>query len=166
MRQTPDKELNALDITVGVITNSDDRIPGILSSLGLNVGSPRHGMGLSSQNSNSEEDINFVVMSYDVGHEKPAREIFDAARALAGASPTQGNWCLHVGDDLDKDYKGAKAADWESVLLCKPDHAETLYTKGIPYITDLLELKDHIIGDAAEVHLQSRQRLRGMRAER
>lgn len=158
--------LVGLKISVGVITNSDDRVPVILSSLGLKIGSRRHGMYPPTQDSNSGEDVNFVVMSYDVGYEKPALEIFNAAADLACVSPAHGDWCLHIGDDLDKDLKAAEAAGWDGILLCHgqpADYIESLKAKGIPYITDLLELKDHVTGESAQAHRQARQVLRERR---
>jgi FMN phosphatase YigB (HAD superfamily) len=113
-------------IVVGIITNSDDRVPSILESLGLKVG-PRR-VGQSSQymaHSSVRKDIDFVVHSYDVGHEKPDRRIFDAATSLLtstlakdGQGITSDDFeKLYVGDDLEKDYEGAEAAGWHAVLL-------------------------------------------------
>lgn len=99
---------------VGVITNSDDRVPAILSSLGLRVGSWRHGMDSSRASFNAEDDINFVMMSYDVGSEKPASDMFDATKQML---PGQEWNLLHVGDDVQKDYYAAKRAGWEGLLL-------------------------------------------------
>jgi putative hydrolase of the HAD superfamily len=54
-----------------------------------------------------------VVMSFEVGHRKPGREIFDLAAARAGLAPEQ---CLLV-DDLAKNCDGAEAAGWQSILF-------------------------------------------------
>lgn len=107
---------------IGVITNSDDRVPSVLSSLGLEVGPRRYGLGAESPDphSNIEEDIDFVVMSYDVGYEKPSRDVFDAAKQLVWSNwgnPDQEDRFIHIGDDLKKDFEGAQRARWESVLL-------------------------------------------------
>jgi FMN phosphatase YigB (HAD superfamily) len=111
---------------IGVISNSDDRIPGILRSLGLKVGTNRSGSSSSSTTKTSSgDDIDFVALSYDVGHEKPDRRIFDAATEMLAetvASKDKGLNIndfdkLYVGDDLEKDYDGAKAAGWYAVLL-------------------------------------------------
>lgn len=64
--------------------------------------------------------LDFVTISYDVGFEKPDIEIFDTAKTIgcrcAGAS--QGTWrCVHVGDDLVKDYQGAESAGWKGILV-------------------------------------------------
>ena len=115
-------EAAAPELTIGVITNSDDRVPSVLSSLGLEVGRRRYGLTEEALDprSNMEDDVDFVVMSYDVGHEKPSREIFDAAKQLVRSnwgSSNQEDRFIHIGDDLKKDYEGAQRAGWESVLL-------------------------------------------------
>ena len=108
--------------TIGVITNSDDRVPSVLSSLGLNVGPRRYGLtqGTSDPRSDIGNDVDFVVMSYDVGYEKPSHNVFDAAKQLVwsnrGKSDKEDHF-LHIGDDLEKDFEGAQRAGWESVLL-------------------------------------------------
>jgi FMN phosphatase YigB (HAD superfamily) len=113
-------------IMVGVITNSDDRIPGILESLGLKVGSKRFGQtGQYSPQPNVNNDIDFVVHSYDVGHEKPDKRIFDAATCVLsellvrdGKGLTSNDFeKLYVGDDAEKDHEGATAAGWHAVLV-------------------------------------------------
>lgn len=113
-------------IVVGIISNSDDRMPGILQSFGLQIG-PRRISTSSIVNTHSltGNDIDFVVLSYDVRHEKPDRQIFDAATSLLAEIPgEEGEQLnaddfekLYVGDDLEKDYYGANAAGWHSILL-------------------------------------------------
>ena len=125
---------------VGVITNSDDRVPSILSSFGLQVGLSRHGKECQTS-FKVEDDINFVMMSYDVGSGKPDIEIFDATRHML---PGHDRF-VHVGDDLQKDYYAAKRAGWEGILLDR--EAKTSWQKDvgpIPRIRDLQELIAHI----------------------
>lgn len=115
-------EVAAPEVTIGVITNSDDRVPSVLSSLGLEVSWRRYGLTEEALDprSNMEDDVDFVVMSYDVGYEKPSRDIFDAAKQLVRShwgSLDQEDRFIHIGDDLEKDYEGAQRAGWESVLL-------------------------------------------------
>lgn len=113
-------------VVVGIITNSDDRVPGILESFGLKVGPRRFGKSSKAIiTSSGRDDIDFVVLSYDVGHEKPDYRIFDAATSVLKetlASDENGANSddfekLYVGDDLEKDYHGAEAAGWHTVLL-------------------------------------------------
>ncbi|KAH8704508.1 haloacid dehalogenase [Phaeosphaeriaceae sp. PMI808] len=108
-------------IVVGVITNSDDRVPSILQSFGLKVNPRRFNTSPQPKVSSSvRNDIDFAVMSYDVGHEKPDQRIFDAALTLATSEDSTLSADfekLYVGDDLEKDFGGARAAGWHAVLL-------------------------------------------------
>ncbi|KAH7088154.1 HAD-like domain-containing protein [Paraphoma chrysanthemicola] len=114
---------------VGIITNSDHRVPGILESFGLNVSKQRVGESSRLAKPSSEHDIDFVVLSYDVGYEKPDRRIFDAATQLLADSlkedgeglTTDDFERLYVGDEIEKDYIGARAAGWDAVLLDRHD---------------------------------------------
>jgi FMN phosphatase YigB (HAD superfamily) len=116
-------------LVVGIITNSDDRVPSILQSFhphNIRIGSKR--AGASSQVATQPSrwvDIDFVVQSYDVGHEKPDRRIFDAATSLLSETlANEGKGVsaddfekLYIGDDLENDYLGARAAGWDAVLI-------------------------------------------------
>ena len=55
-----------------------------------------------------------VVTSFDVGKEKPAREMFMSALETAGLKPDE---ALMVGDDLEKDILGAKRIGIDGVLV-------------------------------------------------
>ncbi|EKG20259.1 hypothetical protein MPH_02376 [Macrophomina phaseolina MS6] len=126
-------------IITAVLTNSDDRVAGILRSFGLRVGhldpatlsssllvasspSPRsspsnsQGSTLLPAEHLGDNDIDFVLTSYDCGFEKPHRGIFDAAMAVAmararfawGVDGAEGKeeeeWeTVYVGDEVDKD---------------------------------------------------------------
>ena len=124
---------------IGIITNSDDRVPSILSSLGLQVGFWRHGDN-SQVSSNEEDDINFVVMSYDVGSEKPDSKIFSTTKQMV---PGRERY-LHVGDDLQKDYHAAKRAGWEGILLNREVETKQENSGPITRITSLPELISYI----------------------
>lgn len=111
---------------VGIITNSDDRVPGILRSFGLKVKAEHATYSQKRPHEISTTyDIDFVTLSFDVGHEKPDRRIFDAATSklteiLAGDNQglTADDFAMvHVGDDLEQDYGGARAAGWDAIML-------------------------------------------------
>ena len=117
-------------MVVGVITNSDPRVPDVLSSLGLRVSPLRYGSLPSAGDSDPEleYDIDFSVMSYDVGREKPDKRIFAAAEEMlqitlqAGGMSTavedSDSWRkVYVGDEYDKDVVGATSAGWNAVLV-------------------------------------------------
>ncbi|KAI9193729.1 HAD-like domain-containing protein [Polychytrium aggregatum] len=82
---------------MGVVSNSDDRTEAILQSLGL------------------AKYFDFVLTAYHFGSEKPGRGIFDEARLLARNCKAEE--CLHLGDDLERDYNGPKLIGWNSVLI-------------------------------------------------
>lgn len=129
LRESPQKNFDR--VVVGVITNSDPRVPEVLSSLGLRVSSLRYGAQAAIQaepNAIPSWDIDFSVMSYDVGGEKPDSRIFDAAlemlepalrsRGDATASVDLKGWeKVCVGDEYDKDVVGSQKAGWYSILI-------------------------------------------------
>ena len=57
-----------------------------------------------------------VVTSAEVGARKPAPAVFDRALALAGASAAD---AVHVGDSVEEDVAGARAAGIEPILLSR-----------------------------------------------
>ena len=119
-------------IVIGVVTNSDDRVPSVLSSFGLNVSPLRHGAEIDyGELAVHDYDIDFHCMSYDVGVEKPDKLIFNAAELMlaqivmargiqspAEAASDVALWRkLYVGDEYAKDVLGALNAGWNAVLL-------------------------------------------------
>ncbi|KAL9128376.1 MAG: hypothetical protein Q9217_002930 [Psora testacea] len=107
-------------ITTGVITNSDDRVPNIISSLGLYTRSKRYDRRrhhFANEDIDVDSDIDFITMSYDTGTQKPSRRIFKAAARLSGLGTLKETQCIHVGDGLVADYYGAVDAGWHGILL-------------------------------------------------
>lgn len=116
-------------LVVGVVTNSDDRVPDVLSSLGLHVSSIRYGSdpALPKINAKEEYDIEFSVMSFDVGAEKPDARIFQAAETMlksekldlpAEIDTDAASWQkIYVGDQYSKDVVGPLNAGWNAVLI-------------------------------------------------
>ncbi|KAL6718984.1 hypothetical protein ACLMJK_003219 [Lecanora helva] len=144
---------NVSDLNVGIITNSDDRVISILSTLGLSIGPLRYGRNPYSNqtgvhfrsSSGKRPDIDFVTISYDVGFEKPAHQIFDAAKQLGRFGPASGR-LIHVGDDPDKDISGAQHAGWEGILLDRQENSnkpDLAHCSAV--IPNLLELESLII---------------------
>ncbi|ATY59174.1 haloacid dehalogenase [Cordyceps militaris] len=119
---------HALDeVVVGVVTNSDDRVPSILSSLGLRVSPLRYSDDAHAVPPPQEAyDVDFHCMSYDVGCEKPDVRIFRAAESMLtrivaareGPVPAAESWYkVYVGDEHAKDVIGATGAGWFPILL-------------------------------------------------
>jgi putative hydrolase of the HAD superfamily len=75
------------------------------------------------------ELVDGVVTSATARAAKPDPAIFAAGLAIAAARPDQ---ALHVGDSLDKDVAGARAAGIRPLLLCRegnpPDGADAIAT--------------------------------------
>ncbi|XP_015116075.1 rhythmically expressed gene 2 protein [Diachasma alloeum] len=122
--------LNEQDIVVGVVSNFDDRLEGILASTGL------------------RDHFSFILTSYSYGSEKPAHGIFQEALKLGGQArgetikPAE---AVHIGDNLKLDYVGAKDAGWYAFLMTHDCKTSEKY-EDIPefeLFANLEELKDH-----------------------
>ncbi|PYI12314.1 putative haloacid dehalogenase-like hydrolase [Aspergillus sclerotiicarbonarius CBS 121057] len=87
-------------VLLGVVSNSDDRVPAVLKALGLRVGDMRADQDLSSmelpgfeqrggvavndgQCQSEDVDVDLVITSYEAGEGKPHRLIFDVAKRQA-----------------------------------------------------------------------------------
>ncbi|TPX21985.1 hypothetical protein DIZ76_015950 [Coccidioides immitis] len=156
-------------IVVGVISNSDDRVPTILRSMGLRVGSAWADNGdllppadETHDAIKQENDIDFIVTSYEAGKEKPNKHIFDVAQKRAGEYlnatspakrplfPAPSYYCIHVGDDYHDDYQGGQSAGWDSFLLLRedveiPEHAQksARSISNLDQLFSLLRMEDH-----------------------
>nr|POF13175.1 putative uncharacterized hydrolase c7d4.05 [Quercus suber] len=127
-------------VVVGVVTNSDDRVPDVLTSLGLRVSPHRYGQDLINSPPHGEiYDIDFSVMSYDVGHEKPDERVFKAAESMLWKSRQAVNtdpssWDkLYVGDDYEKDIVGAVNAGWRAVWIHR---GSRINDRGLEWLDD------------------------------
>ena len=139
---------------VGIITNSDNRVPGILESFGLRVGPRRVGAPDERESHAAlEDDINFVVLSYDAGVEKPQRAIFDAAYnsfqeilASQGDESNAQDWeKLYIGDSLEHDVVGAIQAGWKALRLDRQDQdqdQDPRISKGVRVIQEHVKTGD------------------------
>jgi putative hydrolase of the HAD superfamily len=88
--------LQKRDIRLAVISNWDTRLKPTLKSVGLH------------------DYFDVITVSGEHGHNKPAREIFDAtARALNLPSSE----ILHIGDSYREDYMGARHAAFHALHL-------------------------------------------------
>ncbi|CAI7676466.1 unnamed protein product [Penicillium pancosmium] len=93
-------------IVLGVVSNSDDRVPAVLKALGLRVGDLRAdqdlssmelpgfehrngpGSGKSQSSDQPDVDLDLVITSYEAGEGKPNRLIFDVAKRQARLLPS------------------------------------------------------------------------------
>jgi putative hydrolase of the HAD superfamily len=111
--------LRTRGVRLVVVSNWDVSLPAVLRNVGID------GM------------VDEVVTSAEVGHPKPASEMFTAALALAGCAPGH---AVHVGDSLDQDVHGALAAGVSAVLLCRDDAATVELPPNVPRISSLAQL--------------------------
>ncbi|KAM3956893.1 haloacid dehalogenase-like hydrolase domain-containing protein 3 [Aphomia sociella] len=98
-----EKILNLLQkkgISIGVISNFDPRLYDILHNIGL------------------IDKFDFIITSYEFGHSKPDEKIFKHALERSNRCP-KASESLHIGDDVKKDYEGARLAGWHAVLVTK-----------------------------------------------
>ncbi|KAJ6260485.1 hypothetical protein Dda_4711 [Drechslerella dactyloides] len=126
-------------VTLGVLSNSDDRVIDILTSLGIAV---RHRSRVTTDADSkvildrmpadantpfytTPNAVDFVTTSHAVGSEKPDSGIFLAAMASArellvrrniDGEPREWAW-VHVGDNPVEDVAGAEAVGAVGVLL-------------------------------------------------
>jgi putative hydrolase of the HAD superfamily len=101
-----------------VVSNWDCSLPEVLRAAGLG--------GL----------VDAVVTSAEAGAVKPDRRLFEAALAAGGAAPED---ALHVGDSVDGDVMGARAAGIRAVFLRRSDDAPPP-PPDVPEIASLEEL--------------------------
>lgn len=125
-------------ITLGIISNSDPRVPFILHDLGVGIlhyhthaplSSTSHALDHPSPTSAKHAKngyLDFLTLSYDVGVSKPDRGIFEAAErrglevaGIEGRGVEEGGRFgrkVHIGDEFGKDVEAARNAGWEGVL--------------------------------------------------
>jgi putative hydrolase of the HAD superfamily len=82
------------------------------------------------------ELVDGAVASAELGHAKPDGAIFARALELAGVGAAA---AVHVGDTLEVDVAGARAAGLRAVLVAR-DGAPAAAPPGVPVIASLAEL--------------------------
>jgi hypothetical protein len=98
---------------------------------------------------NETQNIDFCIMSYDVGVEKPGPEIFEAAiSTLSSMLESEGNsyeekdWDeVYVGDEVGKDAKGALLAGWDAVLLDRGAEVDAAYEGDAPGVEGMIDVE-------------------------
>ena len=106
-------------VRLAVVSNFDSRLRTILSHLGI------------------AEHFDEIVISSEIGADKPSRKIFSAALARAGIHASD---ALHVGDEPDADWLGAERAGLRAFRLQRPENS----------LRGVLELIKHPGGGAAK----------------
>jgi putative hydrolase of the HAD superfamily len=82
--------------------------------------------------------VDAIVTSAEVGARKPSPAVFERALSLAHARPAE---ALHVGDSIDEDVAGARAAGIEPLLLARrPVSGEPPGVRVIASLSELAEI--------------------------
>lgn len=89
-------------VRLGVISNWDNRLRPLLAQLEL------------------AGRFEVIIVSAEVGHAKPAAEIFAAAARAFGLPPAE---ILQVGDNWEADVAGARAAGFQAVQIARGNAA-------------------------------------------
>ena len=110
------------DVRLAVISNWDTRLKPTLKSVGL------------------YDYFEVITVSGEHGHNKPAREIFEATASALALPP---NEILHIGDSHREDYKGARDAGFQALHLDRERE-----TQGA--VASLLDVISHLSVDAKE----------------
>lgn len=63
--------------------------------------------------------FDYIVISAEIGHEKPSREIFEHALELSGDNPEN---CLYIGDNYYDDVVGSSKVSMKSLLINRFGH--------------------------------------------
>jgi putative hydrolase of the HAD superfamily len=107
--------LAARGIRLGIISNWDERLRGLLPRLGL------------------ETYFETIVISCEAGAAKPAAAIFNQAASRLGLGPES---ILHVGDSLEMDVQGAEHAGFRARQILR-DQGK-VHPKALASLTDLM----------------------------
>ena len=89
-------KIEKLGIKTGIISNFDERLDIILSNLDL------------------KKYFDFIICSREYGYAKPDIKVFVKACDIANVDPSNS---LHIGDNIDLDFNGAKRADMNALLI-------------------------------------------------
>ncbi|KAF8503097.1 HAD hydrolase subfamily IA REG-2-like protein [Gautieria morchelliformis] len=102
--------LRAAGVRIVMLSNGDPRMKTVFVDLGI------------------AKYFDHMLVSEDLGNEKPARQVWVDACLHAGARLEE---TVHVGDELECDYKGARHAGVHALLVRRPgpdgngEHKET-----------------------------------------
>ena len=90
------RNLKGRGYRLALLSNADGRTRGILEGLGL------------------APYLEQVILSCEVGFEKPDVRLFRGAEKILGATPAE---ILHVGDSQRNDGEGPRAAGWRALVI-------------------------------------------------
>jgi phosphoglycolate phosphatase-like HAD superfamily hydrolase len=112
------RHVETAGVTVGILSNSDNRTLDILKSKSIQTSDhPSISRSSGCKVLGISSHFDFVLTSYEVKTEKPSPEIFKQAMHFAGVSDPC--LCVHVGDSLESDVRGALQLSWRAIHVCE-----------------------------------------------
>jgi putative hydrolase of the HAD superfamily len=120
--------LRARGLVLGLISNWSGRLPRLLEALEL------------------DRAFDFVLCSAELRTEKPERAIFEEALRRAGVPAAR---CIHAGDHVERDARGALAAGIGAVLVDHEGRLGAAERELCPVVRNLAALQDLILERAA-----------------
>jgi len=120
------KRLKDMKMKIGAISNFDNRLHDIYGSIGLG------------------KFVDFVVTSEDARASKPEGAIFELAASMSDLRDLEPSEILHVGDDLEKDYHGARCVGWNCVLVDRmgANYSEAHVDHVVQNISQIFNIKE------------------------
>lgn len=103
--------LKSTGITIGVISNFDPRLEGVL------------------KDKNLDKYFDFILTSYAANCMKPDPKIFDQALILSKINNIVEQEAVHIGDDVENDYIGPKSSGWQALLVSEKEMGNTKIDK-------------------------------------
>ena len=113
------RRLKDTNLKLGIISNFDYRLYGILDGLGL------------------RPFFDTVTISSEAGYAKPAGEIFASALSVAGISSAE---AVHIGDSEHMDVRGAQAAGLRAILIDVGSIGAPAIDRGVARVSSLAEM--------------------------
>ena len=111
-------------IGLGIISNWDHTAREVLESAGL------------------VDFFDHIVISSEVGHQKPEREIFRAALARAGVEPQT---CFYVGDNYYDDALGCREAGMKPLIVNRFGRLGMEEVQDCTVVNCLTQILDHVV---------------------
>lgn len=119
------RQIKARGGKTGLVSNSDRRFRKVFEELGI------------------LDLFDTVVLSAEIGFEKPAETVFKLTESRLGVPSHQ---ILHVGDSYRHDVQGAQDAGWNAAWLCRKHIVEIQHpiSDNILIIKDITDLPQHL----------------------
>ncbi len=88
-------------------------------------------------NSGLTNDIDIVILSDDIGINKPDKRLFDHALSVVGERPERS---LLIGDNPDTDICGALNAGWHAIFFDRENHGDIDNCMRVTSLLDIIKI--------------------------